>query len=158
MKTVNILILDGDMSRGGGTERMTRILSSLLSDKSYYSIFVVSLNPCVKSYYELDEKIRFISLHKGSVPILSSIWQLYRLTKEFRIDIIINVDSFLSIYTIPLKLICWKLKIVSWEMFNIENNLGIKWSNQLRQFALRWSDYYICLTQKDLFAFKKNSR
>ena len=154
MKKVNILVLDGDMSRGGGTERMTQILASLLSGIPEYSIYVASLNPCGKSYYELNENIEFISLKRSRVFIIDSIWQLYKLQRNLGIDIIINVDSFLSIYTIPLKILNWKLKVVSWEMFNLENDLGIKWSNQLRQFALRWSDYYICLTQRDLSSFK----
>lgn len=154
MKLVNVLILDGDMSRGGGTERMTQILASLLSNNACFNIHVVSLNPCTKSYYELNEKIKFITLENGRFPILSSIWQLYRILKKYSIDIIINVDTFLSIYTIPLKLFSWKLKLVSWEMFNYENDLGISWSFQLRQFALRWCDYYVCLTKRDLNTFK----
>ena len=155
MKKVNILILDGDMSRGGGTERITQILSSLLSSNSRFNIYVASLNSCTNTYYKLNDKVTFLSLSSGRIPILSSISQLYKIQRKYSIDIIINVDTFLSIYTIPLKILSRDLKVVSWEMFNIENDLGIKWSRQLRQCALWWSDYYVCLTQKDLAAFKR---
>lgn len=155
MNRLNILLLDGDLSRGGGTERMTQILSSLLSESSNISVYVVSLNPCLRSYYELAENVTFLSLKKGNIPILSSIWQLCKTFRKYSIDILINVDTFLSLYTIPLKLFSKKLKVVSWEMFNLENDLGISWSTQLRQFALRWSDYYVCLTHRDVLAFKE---
>lgn len=156
MSNINILIIDGDMSRGGGTERMTQILSTSLSEYKNYSVLVVSLNPCNKCYFELNNKVKFIALNKSNLPILGYIWQLNKICKKYSIDIIINVDVFLSIYTIPLKILSRKLKIISWEMFNLENDLGITWSYQLRTFSLRWSDYYVCLTKRDLAAFKKS--
>ena len=142
------------MSRGGGTERMTQILSSLLSSLPEFSVYVTSLRPCSKPYYKLNDNIKFQTLNLSKIPILSSIWQLYKIQKRNSIDIIINVDTFLSIYTIPLKIFSRKLKVISWEMFNLANDMGITWSHQLRQFALRWGDYYICQTYKDLLDFK----
>lgn len=143
------------MSRGGGTERMTQILADTLSTNKNYNVSVISLSPCKKSYFPLSTQVKFYSLsaHNSKLGILMVFYELKKKVKQLHADIIINVDVFLSIYSIPIKLFFKKTKIVSWEMFNLSNDMGLSWCKHLRKFALTYSDYYVCLTKSDTQAF-----
>ena len=145
------------MSRGGGTERMTQILADTLSLKSDYRVVVISMAYCENSYFQMSKDVKFFSLNdcSGKFGMLRKFWKLKKLFGFLQADVVINVDVFLSIYTIPLKLFFHKLKIISWEMFNLENDMGLSWSDTLRRFALTYSNRYVCLTKSDSEAFKK---
>ena len=153
-----ILILNGDMNRGGGTEKMTQVLSNILCEK--YCVHVVSMQSCTIPYYKPCEQVAFHSLAvpPGKYRMLKSFCLLYKLVKILKVDVIINVDVFLSIYSIPLKFFSNDVRVISWEQFSIENDMGLSWANTLRSFALKYSDYYVCLTEGDLQAFKSRFR
>lgn len=152
----SIIILNGDMARGGGTERMTQILSETLAKIPNYCVHIISITYCSESYYPLSNSVHLHSLHNtlGKIGMIKKFCELKRLLKELHADIVINVDVFLGIYSIPFKLFCKKIKIISWEMFNLKNNMGLSWCKHLRRFVLTFSDYYICLTNADTEAFK----
>ena len=60
---MNICIFNGDMSRGGGTERITQILANGLSEQAQYIIYVLNLNnESGKCFYPLNEKCSFCSI------------------------------------------------------------------------------------------------
>lgn len=147
-----ICIFNGNMNRGGGTEKMAQVLANELVKEFGPTIHVLSMTPCCESRYKLDDRVRFHSFQKtsGKIGMLKIILYLYKYIKKNNIDVIINVDVILSIYTLPLKPFLRNLKVVSWEQFNVRNDMGISWSRYLRQFCLSYSDYYVCLTYKDL--------
>lgn len=149
---ISICIFNGNMNRGGGTEKMTQVLANELVKEVGYSVHVLSMIPCCEPKYKLDDRVRFHSFQRtsGKIGMLKIIIYLYRYIKNNNIDVIINVDIILSIYTLPLKCLLRNLKVISWEQFNVRNDLGISWSRYLRQFCLSYSDYYVCLTKKDL--------
>ncbi|MBQ4128751.1 MAG: glycosyltransferase family 4 protein [Ruminococcus sp.] len=150
MKTV--CIFNGDMSRGGGTEKITQVLANGLVKTEKYKIIVLNLsNQGSTSYYPLENKVLFRTLNETS--ILKKIKELARFLKKERIDVIINVDIMLGIYTIPATMLYPKTKFVSWEMFNLRNNIGSKHTNTIRKICLRRSAYYINQTIGDMQAF-----
>ena len=68
MNKKNICIFNGDMSRGGGTERITQILANGLINRSNYNIFVLNLNNSKNiSYFPLDDQISFITLKENGI-------------------------------------------------------------------------------------------
>lgn len=154
MNKKNICIFNGDMSRGGGTERITQILANGLINRSNYNIFVLNLNNSRNiSYFPLDDQISFITLKENG--IINKILELRKFLKKENIHILINVDIMLGIYSLPATLLRRKTKIVSWEMFNIRNDIGSKHTDMVRKICLKKSAYYINQTKGDMEAFIK---
>lgn len=149
---MNICIFNGDMSRGGGTERITQILANGLCEQANYEIYVLNLNnDSGKSFYPLNENIHFVVLN--SAGIKKKIIELRHFLKKESIDILINVDVMLGIYSLPATFLQNKTKIISWEMFNIRNDIGSKHTDMIRKICLRRSSYYVNQTKGDMEAF-----
>ena len=150
---MKICIFNGDMSRGGGTERITQILANALSEIEGYSVSVMNYNnEKGESYYPLSEKVLMETLAQGSV--LKKISSLRRYLKKNKIDVIINVDVMLGIFSLPATF-GTKTKIIAWEMFNIRNDIGSKHTKLIRKLSLRRCAYYVNQTKGDMEAFQK---
>lgn len=148
----NICIFNGDMSRGGGTERITQVLANSLAKHEEYSITVLNFNnESGNSYYSLDNNVNFEILKSRGLK--NKILELRRFVRTNRIDIVINVDVMLGIYSLPATYFT-KTKIISWEMFNIRNDIGSKHTEAIRKICLRKSAYYVNQTKGDMEAFQ----
>lgn len=153
----NICIFNGDMSRGGGTERMTQVLANLLAENKEYSVSVLSLNNrSGNSYFLLDCRVIHSVLPGGN--ILQKIFSLASFLKKREIDVLINVDVMLGIYSLPMRVLNPRTKIIAWEMFNIRNDIGSKHTSMIRQISLYLASYYICLTKADMNAFQNEMK
>lgn len=148
----NICIFNGDMSRGGGTERISQVLANALSKHKDYCITVLNYNnESGNSYYQLDENVKFEILK--SQGLKNKILELRKFVKANKIDVVINVDIMLGIYSLPATFLT-KTKIISWEMFNIRNDIGSKHTETIRKICLRKSAYYVNQTKGDMEAFQ----
>ena len=88
---MKVCIFNGDMSRGGGTERITQVLANALACDENYSVYVMNCrNEKGVSYYPLSEKVKMETLKKGS--LLKQIFSLRKFLRKNKIDVIINVD------------------------------------------------------------------
>ncbi len=153
----NICIINGDMSKGGGTERITKLLSDVLVKNPDFKIWVLNLhNESGKCFFPLEKGVEFEILPEGG--LLKKIFGLWRFVRKNKINLIINVDIMIGIFSWPVSLLCPKLKTVSWEMFNIRNDIGSKHTKLLRQIALNHSAYYITQTKGDMKAFKNEMK
>lgn len=146
-----ICIFNGDMSRGGGTERITQILANSLAVDPSYEVFVLNLNNSSgSSFYPIDPVVKFCILPSGG--ILKKNLALRHFLKSQKIDVLINVDIMLGIFSI-YPLLRRRTKVISWEMFNLYNDIGSKNTVRMRKLCLRRSAYYITLTKGDMDAF-----
>ncbi|MCQ2516603.1 MAG: glycosyltransferase family 4 protein [Saccharofermentans sp.] len=151
-KAMNVCIFNGDMSRGGGTERITQILANALSDYCEFCITVLNLNNATgTSYYPLSDNVNIHILK--SKTLFWKIIELASFLREKKIDVIIDVDIMLGMYSLPALVLSPKTKLVSWEMFNLRNDIGSKRTNLIREICLKKSAYYINQTKGDMEAF-----
>lgn len=151
-----VCIFNGDMSRGGGTERITAVLANLLKDRSKHDVVVLNLNnETHSSYYELRDDVDFHVLQEQG--IVGKIMELRRFVIKEKIDILINVDVMLGIYSIPATFMT-RTKMVAWEMFNIRNEIGSKHTKMIRQYLLKHSAYYVNQTEGDMLAFQNEMK
>lgn len=146
---MNICFLEGDMSRKGGTERMTAMLANALSET--HRVFVVSLKSEDNHvFFSLTDSVlhTVLSPAVGKPGILSQVRQIHRLLLEHQIDCVINVDTGMSIYGIPA---AWgtKARVITWEHANYFNNWGSRIFPYIRRFAARHSDAMVVLTEQD---------
>lgn len=148
----------GDMSKNGGTERVSSIIANELVKRNYEVMFL-SYKKCTKSFYYLDSKIQIYSLFKEEETgflkrKIKPYICLYKFIKKLKVDIIIDVDIILSLYTIPIKTIC-KIKNISWEHFNFYEQ-KIKNRVRARKLAAHFSNAIVTLNKHDLENYKKN--
>ena len=153
-KAMNVCIFNGDMSRGGGTERITQILADALSEDCAFCVTVLNLNNASgASYYSLSDKVNTHILKAKTIR--KKIMELSSFLRKKEIDVIIDVDIMLGIYTLPALLLAPKTKLISWEMFNLRNDIGSKHTKLIRKLCLRRSAYYVNQTKGDMEAFIK---
>ncbi|MGM9652769.1 MAG: glycosyltransferase family 4 protein [Eubacteriales bacterium] len=146
---MNICFLEGDMSRKGGTERMTAFLANALC--AGHQVWVISLRlHGGEVFFELDPRVRHVTLRAaaGKAGIPAQISEIHRFLRHNRMDRVINVDVGMGFYGI-LAAVGTKAKVITWEHGNYFNNWGSRVFPHLRRFAARHSDAMVVLTEQD---------
>lgn len=150
----NICFLNGDMSRSGGTERVTSIIANELSKNDKFNVHVLSTtNESNTSFFELNEKIRQdrilkdkqVNFKKHYFNVVKGIRQYI---KKNDIDVLIDVDVISDLFSIPATRLT-KTKLVSWEHFHFYENNGTKLRYVARKLSAKYSDKIITLTERD---------
>ena len=150
---MKVCIFNGDMSRGGGTERITQLLANALAEDENYDVWVMNCrNDKGNSYYPLSDRVCMETL--PNVSFLKKIKALRKFLKGNQIDVIINVDVMLGMYSFPATFGV-KTRVIAWEMFNISNDIGSKHTKTIRKLSLRCGAYYVNQTKGDMEAFLK---
>jgi len=154
----NICFFSGDITRCGGTERVAVQIASALADMDEkYEITIISLMEAAESpFFDIPCNIhRHVLLPKPISPINRAILHffpvLYRLIgfiRHNKIDIIIDVDGVLDVFSLPAKIFT-KVKVISWEHFNFYADLGNKYRSYIKRLSARFADYIIVLTEED---------
>lgn len=147
-----ICFFSGNIERSGGTERVSTLIANELSRRGY-QVIILSYQFGEKSFFKLDDNIKLYTLINDKkinklYKELKVRYMLYKFIKEHNVDVIIDIDIYLSLYTVPLKLFS-NLKVISWEHFNLLNNNGVKKRDYARILASKFSDKIIVLTKED---------
>ena len=145
---MNLLFLSGDISRSGGTERMTAWLANSLCKT--HSVTIASLSGSGRSFFELSPEVKLVNL-KAKHPRLA----IRKLMKSENIDVAINVDTGMAIFGIPAA-VGLRTKVITWEHSNFCNNWNSKWFRYFRRFAAQQSDAMVVLTERDKENYEKN--
>lgn len=146
---MNLLFLEGDMSRKGGTERMTALIANALSAR--HSVFVTSLRMVGGGvFFPLNGCVQHSVLDNGAgkTGAAAQIRMIRRFIKENKIDCVINVDVGMGFYGI-IAARGTGAKVITWEHGNYFNNWGSRWFPYFRRFAARHSDAVVVLTERD---------
>ena len=149
-----ICFLNGDMSRTGGTERVTAMIANELSKNPQYEIHVLSVtNEQMISFFELDLTVYHTSvLRKSTVNLKRDYFKVVsgirQYLKQHEIDILVEVDVICNLYTIPATRFI-KTKIISWEHFNYYSNNGSKLRDISRKLTKYFSSHIVTLTEQD---------
>lgn len=148
-ENMRICFLEGDMSRKGGTERMTAFLANALS--SNHEVLVLSRVMQGKNlgFTLLPEvKHRVLRYAAGKLAMLVQIREIRRILKREAIDAVINVDTGMGIYGI-FACAGTKRPVITWEHSNFFNNWNSRIFPWLRRFAARFSTAFVVLTELD---------
>ncbi|MGE4801354.1 glycosyltransferase family 4 protein [Yersinia hibernica] len=146
-----VAFFGGDISHTGGTERVSLALANYLV-KNGYQVVIISLSGNTPPNFYVDENIKLVSLFEEkkrfSIAYLSVVFRLRRILKTESIDILIDVDTMLALFS-TTALLGTEIKHISWEHFNYKSNLNIKSRKLARKVAARYSDAVVTLTEKD---------
>ena len=149
-----ICFLSGDMSRTGGTERVTAMIANELSKIPQYKVHVLSVtNEQMSSFFKLEKTVYHdavlrqptINLKRDYFKVVSGIRQYI---KKHEIDILIEVDVICNLYTIPATRFT-KTRIISWEHFNYYSNNGSRLRDVSRRLTKYFSNHIVTLTEQD---------
>lgn len=155
---MRICFLEGDMSRTGGTERMTAWLANQLCAGHQVSVLSLRLGGG-EVFFPLDSRVqhRVLPAFSGKSGILKQIRWIHNHIKENRIDAVINVDMGMGFYGI-LAAKGTHAKTITWEHGNFFNNWGSRLFPHMRRFAARHSDAVVVLTQRDRENYRTHIR
>ncbi|MDF9388211.1 glycosyltransferase family 4 protein [Vibrio sp. 1151_11] len=141
----------GNISWSGGTERVSTMIANELV-KYGYSVSFISLSGTSSPHFTLDSKIECTSLFKKKQPfklILPNVaLRLRKFLKEKKVDILIDVDTILSLYSIPAKF-GLDIEHISWEHFNYKSDFRMPTRKFARILAAKCSNAVVTLTKKD---------
>ena len=139
----------------GGTERVTSQLANLLIN--YYDITIISLKSGQNINFFVDERIDIIELRGISEnKLVRRLFNLIELNKHItnkNIDMFINVDITLSLYTLPFRK---RVKNISWEHFNFFSESNSRIRQFSRKISSRYSDAVVVLSDADLKNYQSN--
>ncbi len=152
---MKICFISGCIARAGGTERVGSIIANALCDLKY-DIYVLSfwnqgnphyyLNPNIHVHYLLNPRQEGKLYRTYVYPIL----KLHYFLQNNMIDIVIDIDTELAIYT-AYAVQFTKCKWISWEHFNYWTMLKLKEKKRFRAKKLikKYADGLIVLTEED---------
>lgn len=152
--SVNISFFISDVTCSGGTERvLSSLVNELVNNYRGASITVFSLyKRHERPYYDFSPKIKICYL-SDKKSLVRSILELRESIKKYKYDYIVDVDSILTFYTafIKLTLLFTSVmpKIITWEHFHANVNLGTKRRDLGRYLATKFSHQVIVLTDED---------
>ena len=149
----------GDISKSGGTERVSLLIANYLCNIGY-EISILSYSNGDSSEFFCDSRIKLHSLHQEKKVgfferKISPYCSLYKFLKNEKPDILINVDVILCMYSLPLKFFSGT-KMIAWEHFNYRETNGVKNRMYARKIAAKIADCIIVLTEADKKEYKKN--
>lgn len=148
-----ICFFSGDITRSGGTERVSvQLANKLLEDGTYDICFVSLTEQSEKPFYPLDREIKRYRLGEKWInpgpKYIPLIGKLRKFIKEQKIDIIIDIDIVLDVLSIPTTR-GLKTKVVSWEHFNCEFEQSVLYRKLISKLTARSADYIVTLTEED---------
>lgn len=156
-----ICFFSGDITRSGGTERVSTVIANQLVKNKKFNICFLSLwENNDKLFYTLNDKIERYALFEkvtSGKRILTYVYRLRKFVKSNNIDVLIDIDGILDLYSIPA-LRGAKCKLISWEQFNYYYNPDGPYRKITRKWAAKKADAIVVLTDEDKQNYKKEVR
>ena len=156
-----ICFFSGDITRSGGTERVSTVIANQLVKNKKFDICFLSLwENNDKLFYTLNDKIKRYTLFEkvtSGKRILTYVHRLRKFVKGNNIDVLIDIDGILDLYSIPA-LRGAKCKLISWEQFNYYYNPDGPYRKITRKWAAKKADAIVVLTDEDKQNYKKEVR
>lgn len=148
-----ICFFSGDITRSGGTERVSsQIANELAKDGAWEICFLSLVEQKENPFYPVDPAIpryqlgdHWINPGPGYLPLIG---KLRTFLKEKKIDIIVDIDIVLDVLSIPAAK-SLGTKVISWEHFNAEFELSVPYRKWILRYSVRHSDYVVVLTKAD---------
>lgn len=150
-----IVFFSGDITRGGGTERVGILIANALSECTDYEVSIISLtHGSERMAFDLKPSIERIALSdhwvKPGPGYLPLIFRLKKELERHQTGLIIDIDGVLDVLSLPVK---WMIgvRVISWEHFNYHyfDQVGSAYRNAIRRLAARYADAIVTLTERD---------
>lgn len=156
-----VCFVSGVISRSGGTERVGTIIANELCRRGY-EVCILSFWNHGKSYYEIDKRIEvkyLLELKEGKLyrTYIYPIIKLHKFIKENNIDVLIDIDTTLTIFS-SFAHLGTKCKLISWEHFNYWTMKRERKRILAKIIVKIFSDKLVVLTNQDLVEHVKKMK
>lgn len=155
----------GDITRSGGTERVTALITGQLAALNKYEIIFLSIVEQNETpFFELSDKIKRYVIDKRKqwiapgpayIPLAP---RLRRFLNKEKIDIIVDIDTILDWLSIPASAFRNTI-VIGWEHFNYhyawQSPVYQKFRRISAAFTARHADYIVTLTHQDEENYRK---
>lgn len=151
----------GDVTRGGGCERVALTVANGLRDTGRYDICLLSIVEQKKEpFFAVSDQIRRFVLREdgnwiipgtGYIPLIPLI---RRFLKRQKVDIIIDVDLVLDVLSLPATF-GMEVKVISWEHFHYYYEQSILYRKIITWFSALLSDHIVTLTERDRVRYER---
>ena len=149
----NICFFNGDMSRSGGTEKCTAVIANELIRRTQNNIIIVDIsNTNGKCFFNVDDRIKIKHIQPKNV--VDGIKKLHQLVCDCKIDIIVNIEAMLGVYSVPAVMFT-KTKNIIWEHGNFFQK-QCKTIDLMRWIEIKFCRNYITLTKRDKENFENH--
>ena len=157
---MHVSFFSGDITRSGGTENVSVMIANELSRKDDYEISFISLfEEHETPFFSIDPAIRRFNLYPSATHGIQHYFdtckRLRNIVVEQHIDVLIDIDCILDMYSLPLKRKTG-VKVVSWEHFNYLQNPDVPYRKLTRRWAARKADAIVTLTETDRKLYESN--
>ena len=156
-----ICFFSGDITRSGGTERVSTVIANQLVKNKDLDICILSLWENNKElFFHLDSEIRRYTLFEKTTngkKIFKYILTVRQFVKRNNIDVLIDIDGILDMYSIPA-LIGVNCALISWEQFNYYYNPDGPYRKVTRRLAAKKADAIVVLTDEDKKNYEEASK
>lgn len=159
----NVAFYLGDFAKSGGTERVCSVVSSALATSENFNIILICTNSQEqKPFFDFHNNVKIVHLNieNPKRQIFSLVLKLANVCKKERIHILVAVEVFTLLFIIPTlflnRLRSYKFRLIVWEHFNFNVNLGKKLRDWFRKWSARHADAIIVLTKKDKLLWENN--
>lgn len=156
MATKKICFFSGVIARSGGTERVGTLIANELSKRGF-EVIILSMWNQGNSFFYIEPKVKVNYLlnpkKEGKLyrTYLYPVIKLRRFLCKNNVDVLIDIDSLLSKYSIPATR-GTKCKIISWEHFNYWNDKTSKKRIRTKELVKKYADRLVVLTDEDKMA------
>lgn len=158
MEVMKIGFLIQDMAKLGGTERSASIIMNGLAE--FDDICLIEVCSKGASAFPLKNSIDKVSLFKSERSLISSyipyVHKLYKVIKDFQLDVLVIVESKHALYGVPAAKIAG-IRCIVWEHFNFNVDLGKKKRRIARSIAAKYADDIVVLTNRDRQIWKEKT-
>ncbi|MCH5337564.1 MAG: glycosyltransferase family 4 protein [Acetatifactor sp.] len=152
-----VCFFSGDITRIGGTERVSALIANALAKQGNYQILFLSLVEQEKDpFFVLEDGIeryalgtRWINPGPGYLKLIP---RLRRFLKRHEIDVIIDIDIVLDVLSLPAARDLGT-RIISWEHFNYEYEMESLYRRYILKYSVKRTDHIITLTEGDKRAY-----
>ncbi|WP_318435532.1 glycosyltransferase family 4 protein [Photobacterium leiognathi] len=146
-----IVFFIGSLNGSGGTERVSTLIANQLSATGY-SVQFLSLCDGENPFFKVNNDIKIDTLFEKKLCFKKNyhkaLIKLRKYIKDNKIDIIVNVESMLTLYSVPA-CIGIDVRNICWEHFNFHVDLGLKLRRYARHLAAFACDDIVTLTETD---------
>jgi len=145
-----VCFLTGTLNAFAGAERMTAVIANALAERGY-RVFVLSLWDRA-SVFPLHEGVEHHALFEERPSFkrmyFSTVLGIRRFLREHEIDVLIEVDTMLTLFTLPATF-GMKVRRIAWEHCHFDEDLGRRARRVARWLAASTSTAVVVLTDRD---------
>jgi len=145
-----LCFLTGTLNALAGAERMTATIANALAEQGF-AVTVLSLwdpSSCFALHPAIRHKALFTKRPSFKRGYMATVAGIRRHLKAHRIDVLVQVDTMLSLFALPAAL-GLGVRHIAWEHCHFDEDLGRRARQWARRLAAHYCTHVVVLTERD---------